>query len=63
MHAESVPPRAFTQSAPARVVVERERKSVSGRAIVALIVLAYVLFGLALFMIWKALAMVLAIIF
>ena len=62
MHTESAPARAYTQSAPVRAV-ERERESVSGRGIVAGIVLAYVLFGLALFVIWKALAIALAIIF
>jgi hypothetical protein len=62
MHTESAA-RAFTDSASPRVVVERERTSVSGLGIVAGIVLSYVLFGLALFVIWRVLQVVLAIIF
>lgn len=63
MHTESAPARAFTNSASPRAVVERERTSVTGLSIVAGIVLSYVLFGLALFVIWRTLVMVLAIIF
>jgi hypothetical protein len=57
MHTESAPARAFTESAPAHVVVERERK-LAARVLVAGIVLSYVLFGLALFVIWKVLAII-----
>ena len=57
MHTELAPVRAFTESAPARVVVEHEPKS-AAPSLVAGIVLSYVLFGLALFMIWNALAIV-----
>jgi hypothetical protein len=62
MHTESATVRAYTGPAPARVVVEREPKS-AVRVLVAGIVLSYVLFGLALFLIWKALAVALAMIF
>jgi hypothetical protein len=63
MHTESAPARAFMHSAPARVGVDRGRKSVSGRGIVAGIVLTYAVCGLAFFMVWQAVAMALAIIF
>lgn len=55
MHTESATVR---EPAPGRVVIEREPKS-AAPALVAGIVLSYVLYGLALFLIWKALAIIL----
>jgi hypothetical protein len=53
MHTESASARAFVESAPADVTVERERKSTAVPALLAGIMLSYVAFALALYGIYS----------
>jgi hypothetical protein len=53
MHTESASARAFVESAPADVTVERERKSTAVPALLAGIMLSYVAFAIALYGIYS----------